>query len=959
MHIPGRLRLPLFLLLLSGLLVTACTGGPAQHGGGQPSAPGIRLPGSTRYDMADVLPLAPELRKSVLDNGLTYYIRQNGNPARRVTLYLVVASGSADEEDHQLGYAHFIEHMAFNGTDSFPKNELVNYLRSIGMRFGADINAYTSRENTVYMLEIPSDNLAIVNTGLQVLKEWATAITFDPVEVEKEKGVILEERRLRLGPNDQALANELPVLLGDSRHARRDPIGTEESIRNASPESLRAFYEQHYRPERMAVIVVGDINPDHATRAVRDIFNFEPRHSQNSPRTIHPVRPSADMSFAATFSNDFDQPLIQYQKIVPYKPETTIADYYDFMRNRVTIEIIRLRLANLTRAGGKSWINAGFSSDYFFGMTRIYSFGISTRPGMELEAFADLAEEVERIRQHGFTRTEFQRTIDTWRVWLSTLDIEDQDLRSASFADEYVRNFMYGEPVPGVTNERIYIRDALDKMTPEDLHKEALAILRNDEGFVAVRTKVGDWNNKLTLPAFDALLERARSSRLGALPDTVLQASLFDKLPAPGTISSESVLKDGTTQLLLDNGARVLLKPTAYDKDTVKFVAYAPGGFSNLPVADYTSLTLAPSLLAASGLGDMDALTLDLLTAPVRASLSWGMEEYARILQGETVRSDLDTFLRLVYLTAAEQGRDEAAFNQLRNQWAAQIETFVRDPDYRFQTSWNRHLYGDNHRLDNLSAERILAIDFNRTRQLVNQSFANASAFTYLLAGDFDVAEVKEMVKRHIGAIPAGNPLPTELYSPLRPRDGGQARIDYRLARENRASIRMVWTAETQWTYERQKTLEYLNHALNNRLLDALREDLGGTYIVSAFADLSPAPANQFTLVVNFDTDPEKAQDLIAEVKHEIEQLRSNGFTDMYIQQIRAAATRSLQGRLDTNDFWLNSTLRALRSNSSLADLRERELGSLRLIDNKLFRELAQELLINENSFVYVLLPAQ
>ncbi|HAE21915.1 MAG TPA: hypothetical protein DCG47_06270, partial [Spirochaetaceae bacterium] len=406
------------------ILFTGCVGEPK-------SAPrGVTLPGSSIFKASDPLPLAPELTKNVLPNGLTYYVRANGNPGGRVTMFLVVAGGSSVEEDNELGYAHFVEHMAFNGTASFPENELVRYLRSIGMEFGAEINAYTSIENTVYTLEMPTDNPEFFSTGLRVLREWATAISFDPIEVEKEKGVILEERRLGLGPSEAARKAELPVLLAGSKQAKREPIGTEASIKNATAEALKAFYERNYRADRIAVMIVGDIDRKAAAAAIEREFSFPNPDGQIRERPFFPVKPSFDLSFVATYHPDFDRSVLFYQKLVALKDERTIGDYVEWLKKRIAVEAIKLRLSDLTRAGGKAWAEAYFDDDYFYGLTRLYMFSLLAEPGAELKAFNDLAIEVERIRRHGFTESEFRRTVDNWRRWLGTLDVEDQDLKS-------------------------------------------------------------------------------------------------------------------------------------------------------------------------------------------------------------------------------------------------------------------------------------------------------------------------------------------------------------------------------------------------------------------------------------------------------------------------------------------------------------------------------------------------
>ena len=518
----------LVLVLTAG----ACVGSPATA----PVDNRTALPGGSVWSPADILPLAPELVKKTLPNGLTYYVRRNGNPGGRAVMFLAIASGSSNERDDQLGYAHFVEHMAFNGTTSFPENELVKYLRSIGMDFGAEINAHTSREETQYALEMPLDNPAYFDTGLKVLREWATEVTFDPVEVEKEKGVILEERRLGIGSGDVARTRELQGLLAGSIHADREPIGTEESIKSAAAEGLKEFYKENYRPDRMAVIVVGDIDAKAVAAKIEKEFSFPAADGTVQPRPTFPVVTTNNLGFVATFDDDFDPSVITYRKIVPYEPETVIGDYLELLGVRVTAEAIRLRLSDLSRTGKAAWREAYFDDDYFFGRTRLYSFSLSVSTGGEAAAFAGLASEVERLRRFGFTESEFHRTIDVYRRWLSTLNVEDDDLKSRSFAEEYVRNFMYGEPVPGVVNERVYIRSFLDSVTLEDFNSMARSMLAADEGFVAVRAKPGAGNAVVNREAFGQLLRDARSAQLEQLSSKVDEGGLFDKLPQPGSI---------------------------------------------------------------------------------------------------------------------------------------------------------------------------------------------------------------------------------------------------------------------------------------------------------------------------------------------------------------------------------------------------------------------------------------
>ncbi|MGD9941257.1 MAG: M16 family metallopeptidase, partial [Clostridia bacterium] len=910
--------------LIVALSLFSCTGTPQPL----PQEKAVALPGGSAYQLADPLPLAPELSKKVLPNGLTYYVRYNGNPAGRILMYLVIASGSSNEEDNELGYAHFVEHMAFNGTKSFPENKLVDYLRSIGMTFGAEINAYTSREETVYTLEMPTDNPEFFTTGLKVLREWATAISFDPIEVEKEKGVILEERRLGLGPHEEALRNELPVMMAGSRHADRDPIGTEESVRNTTAEGLRAFYERNYRADRMAIIAVGDLDVQATTKAVEQEFSFPNPDGVVRPRELFPVAISQEMSFASTFHPDFDRSVVTYSKIVPYDHETTIGDYVDMLTMRIAAEAIKLRLSDLNRSGRMAWQDAFFDDDYFFGGTRLYAFSLTAADGRELEAFSDLAREVERLRRHGFTDSEYLRTMDQWRRWLGTLNVEDNDLRSRGFTDEYVRNFMYAEPVPGVINERVYIRETLDTMKVDKLNAAVKTMLGSDEGFVALRAKsipaTGETSGSPSAAlsssqladAFEAQLEEARAAQLEAYVAAVGEGGLFDDLPAPGAIAEERSHPNSVTELVLTNGARVLLKPTNYDRDSISFMAWSAGGYTALPVEKQLAAMLAPSLMSSAGLGALDQIRIQELTALSQVSLSWSIGEDATVMDGKLHSKDLETFLRLVYLTSVEPGRDSMAFQAGRDRAVDQIAPFVSAPGYRFESAWSTHLFDGNPRTKGLDPAAIKALDFSDVRDIATGALGKASAFTYVLVGDFKPDEVKALITRHIGAIPAGNqagpagnPETPEWIEPMRPRADGGVRVDYPIGREPRTSVKIVWAGEASWSQEREIGLGLMAQALNNRLLDALREELGGIYVSSSQGKFAKTPTEQYVMIVSFDTDPARADELIGKVLSEVASLADGSFPTMYVDQIRAATQRNYDSRYRTNDFWTRNLL--------------------------------------------------
>ncbi|HAE23599.1 MAG TPA: hypothetical protein DCG47_14965, partial [Spirochaetaceae bacterium] len=535
--------------------------------------------------------------------------------------------------------------------------------------------------------------------------------------------------------------------------------------------------------------------------------------------------------------------------------------------------------------------------------------------------------------------------------------VEDQDLKSWNFAEEYVRNFMYNEPVPGVINERVYIKDTLDKLSLDELNVAARSILAEDEGAVALRAKTAPADASINARSFESVLEQARASDLKPLElSTAFSGGLFDDEPQGGSIVAEKAEAGDISVLTLSNGATVILKPTKFDKDSINFVAWSRGGYSALPGEDYYAAVFGPTLLGAVGLGGMDATRLQEETALANVSLSWTISESSESFSGKSATSELRTLLRLVYLNAAEQGRDISAFNLMRERLAAQVAPVLQDPGYRFDSSWNAHLFSDNPRYRVLNLGEIRALNYEQVRAVSEKALAAASDFTYVLVGDFDLGEAKKLVARYIGAIPAGKPSEAKSGEPLRSRVDGGVRIDYALSKEKRASVRMVWADEAPWSWERENVLDLMAQALNNRLLDAIREDLGGTYVTSTRAVYTRFPLEQYLFIVSFDCDPERVNELIAEVRDEAARLAAGDMPAMYAQQIRAAAQRDYTGTTRTNSFWVRSIANAV-ANGLGYDIAERARQRPALADPELFRLLAAETLKPERSFVYVMLP--
>lgn len=908
-----------------------------------------------KAQLDDLLPLAPELSKGVFDNGLTYYVRKNGNPAKRAVMYLVVKAGSVHETDDERGYAHFVEHLAFNGTKSFPENQLVDYFRAIGMEFGAEVNAYTSFDRTVYMIKMPLDKLTYFKKGLQILKEFALDITFDPVEVEKEKGVILEEMRLDKGSRERAVNRELASMLGGTPYANREPIGTEASIKNVTAESLKAFYQKHYTLNRMAIIVVADSIPAYVLRSVKEVFEKLPLQQGALTDYVYKIDTIAELKYAFSTDNDFGMATVGYQQLAPLTPEKTLRDYNNFVIRNLTEQAINFRLSALINSGNAVWEDAYFGTDYFFGQTRSLDLVMRAKAGKELEAFAMLMEEIERLKQKGFTENEFNRAIASHRAWVKTLDVEDMDLRSDDFAEEYTRNFMYDEPVPGVTNERVYISNVLNTLTVEELNAYMRTLLKDfSKGFIYVRTR--PQYGSLKVDDFAKLVERARNKTYEQFVSLDKDIGLYDTLLPSGKIISETTLDNDFTKLVLSNGAVLYLKSTKFDKDAFKVFGFARGGYYNVAEQEVASARLLNVLMTSAGYGDVSSNKLEELMAPYRVKLQWGVDSTSQYLIGETKTHDIEPLLRLITLMQASPGKDIANFNRSKQSLINEIENLEEDTDYRFENDWQAVLYGNSGYARGFSVTEVESITYAQCADLMQRLFGNASKFTYVIVGDFDIAELKPLLEKHIGSIPSKVDTSTVNWKNVSPKKPAQEKYIFDYAKENKADVVMYFTGAMLYNRENEQAFEIMKASLNNRLLDRIREELSGTYVVSCEGSLNKMPREEYQFLIRFSTDPERVDDLVAAVRKEVEAYINGMFDEKYIKQMQSQIQRS-SGYIYTNDFWLWNMSQALFNGIQDFNFLEQWSQRSALATKEKVQEMAQQVFTTELQYVFVLRP--
>src|SRR2546423_793991 len=594
-----RVRIQL-MLLAAAVVLTTCLSGLAQ----QPATTSTQS-----LALAAPMPVDPEISIGKFANGMRYYIRRNKKPEKRAELRLVVKTGSILEDEDQQGMAHLVEHMAFNGTSHFPKNEVVSFLESLGMRFGADVNAYTSFDETVYMLTVPTDKPEMMDRALLILEDWAHNLSFDPTETEKERGVVMEEWRLGRGADMRMLQKIFPIVLKDSRYAERLPIGKPEIIQNGKADRLKQFYADWYRPDLMAVVAVGDFDKAAIEKMISNHFASIPAATKPKPRTQYDVPDRPDTAYAVATDKEASGTIVQLGTLLPKRPEGSIATYRQKTVDGLFAEMLNARFSEITQQPDAPFVNAFAGRSSFFARSKdMASLGAFVKEDGVERGLDALLSEAQRVARYGFTATELERQKQSTLRFYEQYALEKDNTESRSRADEYIRNFIGDESLPSADDEYALHKKFLPGITLEEVNKVAREWFpdRNRVLIVEAPEKPG-----LVIPdqtKLAAVIKSASTKELKPYVDKTTATSLLDSTPAPGQVT-KSTAKEGVgiTEWELSNGVKVILKPTTFKEDEIVFRASSPGGTSLAPDADYIPADTAAELVSAGGIGKFNA----------------------------------------------------------------------------------------------------------------------------------------------------------------------------------------------------------------------------------------------------------------------------------------------------------------------------------------------------------------
>jgi zinc protease len=899
--------------LLRPLALALALGAPlASQGVKNPAAPSLTAP----------IPIDPKVRIGTLPNGIRYYIRQNAKPEKRAELRLVVNAGSVLENDNQLGLAHFVEHTAFNGTTHFAKNDLVKYLQSIGVRFGADLNAYTGFDETVYILPIPTDTARIVEQAFTILEDWAHGQVFDSTEVTNERGVVREEWRLGRGASDRMLHQWLPIALRGSLYADRLPIGNEQSIMSATPARLRSFYKSWYRPDLQAVIAVGDFKPAEIEAEIKKHFAGIPK-PVNAPKRVSPGVPANKEPLIAIASDKEAQGSdVELMFKLPVEKTKTVADYRRDLMERLYMAMFNNRLEEISQKPDAPFLGASASKGNFIGRTTdAFTLGAGVEDGKISRGLEALLTESKRVDEFGFLQSELDREKQNMVRGYERAYAERDKTQSAAFVQELINNYLQGERIPGIDYEYKLVQQLVPTITLADVNKLASRWITDENRVILAESPVKDSVKIPTRAELLAVFDRAAKTQVTAYTENLSTEALLAKAPAPGRISSERAIPGAAVaEWKLSNGVRVLVKPTDFKADEVLLSGYSPGGSSLASDPDYMSASLASQIVSLSGIGQFNRVDLQKKLSGKVASASAVIGETSEGIRGSASPKDLETMFQLVYLDFTAPRLDPAAYAAFKNQVGPFLANRGNDPDQVFSDTVTATMSQHNFRARPLTPATFGEVNPQKALAFYKDRFADASDFTFVIVGNVDTLELKPLVEKYLASLPSTGRKESFRDNGGAPPKGVVERVVHKGV-EPKANTIIEFTGACAYNPESRFEIRAMIELFQIKLNETLREQLGGAYSPSAGGGCGRVPRQEYTVEVQFNSSPENVDKLSKSVYALIDTMKTMPPSAADMAKVKESLIRSREVDLKQNNFWVSNIAARDQAGEDIAGL--------------------------------------
>jgi len=905
------------------------------------------------------LPVGPQVKVGKLANGLTYYIQKNTRPERKLELRLVVKAGSILEDDDQQGLAHFVEHMAFNGSTHFQKHELVDYLQSIGVKFGADLNAYTSFDETVYVLPIPLDRPENLGKAFQVLEDWAHGLTFDEAVIDKERGIVLEELRLGKGAGDRIGKQLYPKIYNGSRYAERLPIGKEEVLRSFKPDTLRRYYRDWYRPDLMAVVAVGDIDPTVIEKLVKAHFGKLTNPKPSRPRAYAeiPRREQTEAVVVLDKEAGGNSILIRYP-VQPVREPNTVRGYREQLVEGLFGGMLGARLQELSQLAEPPFLRGGSALGHLTPFYKSFNASATIGPGGAARAIEALVQENERARRYGFGQAELDRAKKNMLRSYERIYNEREKTDSGAYVAEYMRNFLQQEPIPGIAAEYGYATGMLPGITLDEMNAYTRRTIPANSGKLVIYSGIDSAG--APPPQGDALLAAlaaAEQAEVAPHEEKALGTQLMAQPPKAGSIVAESEDKRlGLTRLTFSNGVKAILKATDFRNDQVVMSAARFGGQSLYGDADIVNARYASAIVASMGVQDYSPLDLSKVLAGKAAAVTMGLTGYSEVLGASSGATDIETMLQLLWLRFDTVRRDDGLFKSFIGKQVEAARNRLAQPGARFGDTVLSALYNNHPRAPRpLRPEEFGQISLERSMAIYRERFSSAKDLTFVIVGSFDPVKLKPLLATYLGSLPTPEIPVAWRDVGLRPAKGVVKRAVYS-GSEPKSTVSLTFTGEAPFSEAEQMRLQALVEVLNIRIIEVLREQMSLIYGGSAGASLGRIPYGNYTLSVTLPTGPENVDKVLAATFAEFERLKREGPQAADLAKVKQNWIQNHRKALRENGYWLGRIQSSLMDGTDPAALltHEERVNALGAAE---VQDAARRYLNTENYVQVVLYP--
>ena len=907
------------------------------------------------------IPTDPNVRIGKLENGLTYYIRHNELPEDRADFYIAQKVGSILEEDNQRGLAHFLEHMCFNGTTNFPGKGIINWLETIGVRFGENLNAYTSIEETVYNIDnVPVIRDGIVDSCLLILHDWANDLTLAEAEIDNERGVIHEEWRTGQGAMMRMYEQALPKAMAGSKYGHRLPIGTIEVIDNFPYQALRDYYEAWYRPDQQGIIVVGDIDVDKVEAKIKELFSPIPMPANAPERKYEPVPDNKEP--IVTIAKDKEQPstMIYLWHKHPATPNEAKGNIGYLVQNylfSMISSMMHARLEELRQGANPPFIYAASGdSDFLMAKTTEAYVGMAMSKDDGIPtALAALVREIERARKFGFTASEYARAKADYLRELESAYNERDKMKNDEYVEEYVRHFIDNEPIPGIETEYAIMNQLVPNIPVEAINSILPQLIKDENIVINI---FGPDKEGMVYPTEAEILDvlkKTKAEEITAYEDKVSDEPLLKEAPQAGRIVKTEEGPFGSTALTLSNGVRVVVKNTDFKADDIRMRAYSPGGTSIFGTNEFIQIKMLNSVASLGGLGNFSSVDLEKVLAGKKASVGAIVGSQTEILSGYCSPKDLETLMQLVYLSFTAPRMDDAAFESFKQRTKASLANQEANPMVALSDTLQKEMYGNHPMAKRFKAEMVDQIDYNRIMEMYKDRFKEAGDFTFLFVGNINLEEAKPLIETYLGGLPTINRKENYKDIKLDIQKGAHKNVFEKQMETPKATVISVISGNCEYNLKNDLLMTLLKQTMDLVYTETIREKEGATYGVSTTGMVSRYPKDEALFQIYFDTDPAKREKMEQLVMAELQKVAQEGPRPEHLAKVKEFLLKKHLENVKENGYWLNKLNEYYWYNTDMDSNYDKLLNEISVEDVKNFTKA----LLDQGNIIEVTMTAK